>query len=279
MKVLLFCGGQGMRLREYLDDVPKPMVPLGNRPVLWHVMKYYAHFGHKDFILCLGYKGDVIKDYFLNYNEAYSNDFVLSDGGKTIDLLTSDIDSWRITFVNTGLHSSIGQRLLSVRRHLDADDDVFLANYADCLTDAPLDIVIDDLAAQDKVASFLCVRPRQTFHVVTHDDNRVVSSINDVNTSELRINGGYFVLRKEVFDFLHEGEELVVEAFKRMIETQKLMCYRYDGFWAPMDTLKDKQELEALVERGNPPWALWESSRLPPAPSPRRPVARYGDDR
>ncbi|MBV9671651.1 MAG: glucose-1-phosphate cytidylyltransferase, partial [Verrucomicrobia bacterium] len=115
MKVVLFCGGLGTRLREFGDNIPKPLVPLGYRPVLWHVMKYYAHFGHKDFILCLGYKADKIKDYFLRYDEAVSNDFVLSQGGRKVDLIRSDIDDWRITFVDTGLQSSIGQRLRSVR--------------------------------------------------------------------------------------------------------------------------------------------------------------------
>lgn len=275
MKVVLFCGGQGMRLREYAENVPKPMVPLGNRPVLWHVMKYYAHFGHRDFILCLGYKGDVIKEYFLNYNEAYSNDFVLSNGGKTVELLESDIDDWRITFVDTGLRSSIGERLLAVQRHL-GEDELFLANYADCLTDAPLDEVVDDLVVRDRLASFLCVCPRQTFHVVAHDERQVVSRIEDVTQSGLRINGGYFVLRREVFEYLREGEELVVEAFQRLIEKEELVCYPYDGFWAPMDTLKDKQDLEALFDRGNPPWALWETGGASP---PGGPVGRHEDER
>ena len=133
MKVVLFCGGLGLRLRDYADHIPKPMVPIGYRPILWHVMKYFAHFGHKEFILCLGYRGDLIKQYFLNYNECLSNDFVLSKGGKNLDLANSDIHDWRITFADTGLHSNIGQRLLAVQKYL-ASEEVFIANYSDGLT-------------------------------------------------------------------------------------------------------------------------------------------------
>src|ERR687889_1700501 len=128
MKVVLFCGGQGLRLRDYSENVPKPMVPIGYRPIMWHLMKYYAHHGHKDFILCLGHKADVIKDFFLNYSEALANDFVLTDGGRHVELLSSDIGEWRITFVDTGLHSNIGERLAAVRHHLD-EEDHFLATY------------------------------------------------------------------------------------------------------------------------------------------------------
>src|SRR5262245_21967540 len=122
MKVVLFCGGLGMRLREYSEQLPKPMIPLGYRPILWHVMKYYAHYGHKDFILCLGYKADLVKNYFLNYDECLSNDFMLSQGGKKRHLFNSDIQDWRITFVDTGRASNIGQRLKAVEDHLQGEE-------------------------------------------------------------------------------------------------------------------------------------------------------------
>ena len=153
MKVVLFCGGLGMRLRDYSEIIPKPMVNIGYRPILWHVMKYYAHYGHKEFILCLGYKADVIKDYFLNYNEYLSNDFVLTKGGKDLDLLHSDIDDWKITFVDTGLTTSIGQRLRAVQKHVGGEE-MFLANYADGLSDCPLPILIDTLRERGKTAIF-----------------------------------------------------------------------------------------------------------------------------
>src|SRR5258706_2998920 len=137
MKVVLFCGGFGMRMREYSEAVPKPMVPIGYRPILWHVMKYYAHYGHRDFVLCLGFKADVIKNYFLRYDECLSNDFVLTQGGKDVELLGRDIHDWRITFVDTGLTSNVGHRLKLVEKHLQ-DDPIFLANYTDGLSDVPL---------------------------------------------------------------------------------------------------------------------------------------------
>ena len=147
MKVVLFCGGLGTRLREHSDTIPKPLVNVGYRPILWHLMRYYAHYGHKDFILCLGYRGDLIREYFLKYNECMSNDFTLSEGGRRVELHSSDIEDWRITFVDTGLHSNIGQRLLRVREHLRGEE-VFLANYSDGLSDLPLDQHIADFSAR-----------------------------------------------------------------------------------------------------------------------------------
>src|SRR6202030_1749694 len=152
MKVVLFCGGAGMRLRGYSEDVPKPMVTIGSRPVLWHVMKYYAHFGHKDFILCLGYKANVIKNYFLEYEESVSNDFVLSKGGRDLEFMQRDIDDWRITFVDTGQRSTIGDRLRLIEPYLKGED-VFLANYSDGLTDFPLPTLIDEFSHRDGYAT------------------------------------------------------------------------------------------------------------------------------
>jgi glucose-1-phosphate cytidylyltransferase len=263
VKVVLFCGGLGLRLREHSERVPKPMVPIGYRPILWHVMKYYAHFGHKDFVLCLGYKADVVKEYFLNYNEALSNDFVLDgnghDGGPTsrVELLSSDIHDWRITFADTGLHANIGQRLKAVQRYV-AGEEVFLANYGDVLTDAPLPELVDDFLKRDKVAAFISVKPTYTFHVVTAHEDGVVERIDDVRVSDIWINGGYMILRKEIFDCIGDGEELVQEPFQRLIKQDLLIAYRYEGFWAPMDTLKDQQQLESLHETGRPPWAVWQ---------------------
>jgi len=253
MKVVLFCGGAGTRLRDYSEAIPKPMVTIGYRPILWHVMKYYASFGHKDFILCLGYKADVIKDYFLNYNEALSNDFVMQGGADNVQLLQSDIDDWRITFVDTGMKTNIGGRLQAVRKHLEGEE-MFLANYADTLTNAPISDIVEQVESSDAVASFLAVRPSQSFHVVGMDDNGRVESIRDVQKSDTWINGGYFALRQEIFDYMNEGDELVIEPFARLIEAGKLAGYRHDGFWACMDTFKEKMQLEDLYAQGDPPW-------------------------
>ena len=261
MKIVLFCGGLGMRLREHSDSVPKPMVEIGYRPILWHIMKYYAHFGHKDFILCLGYKGDVIKNYFLNYNECISNDFVLTMGSREPKLLNSDIDDWTITFADTGLKSNIGQRLEGVKQYLE-DDDIFLANYADGLTDLHLPSMMDYFMKQDKIAMFVSVKPSHSFHVVTiKDDGDQVSGIEHLTNSSIWMNGGFFIFRKQIFDYIKEGEELVNEPFQRLIKEGQLITYKYDGFWVAMDTFKDKQLLEELHEKGSSPWQVWNSNK------------------
>jgi glucose-1-phosphate cytidylyltransferase len=258
MKVVLFCGGFGMRLKEFSETIPKPLVKIGYRPILWHVMKYYAHYGQKDFILCLGYKADAIKDYFLNYNECLTNNFVLAEGGKKITLLNSDISDWQITFVDTGIAANVGQRLKAVEEYLKGED-VFLANYTDGLCDLPLDEYIDHFEQRNKIASFVSVKPSQTFHVVETDGD-LVRDIQHVAKTGLRMNGGFFIFRKEIFRYLRDGEELVVEPFQRLARDRQLVAYKHDGFWACMDTFKEKQELEDLYTRGNAPWELWKNS-------------------
>src|SRR5512143_3055087 len=224
MKVVLFCGGLGTRLKEQSGGLPKPMVNIGSRPILWHIMKYYAHYGHKDFILCLGYKADVIKNFFLNYDQCLSSDFTLSNGDKKVYQKESDIADWNITFADTGLKSNIGQRLKAVEKYLDGEE-VFLANYSDGLTDLPLNDQIDHFLREQKVASFLCVRPNLGWHFITLSADGVVEAIKDVTRSDIRINGGYFVFRKEIFDYMNEGEELLHEPFQRLVEQEQLLAY------------------------------------------------------
>jgi glucose-1-phosphate cytidylyltransferase len=261
LKVVIFCGGQGLRMREASEVAPKPMIPIGTRPVLWHVMKYYAHFGFTDFVLCLGYKAEVIKHFFLTYNEAMANDFVLSDGGAKVHLLKTDIHDWNITFVDTGLRAPIGERLRAVRDLL-ADDEVFLANYGDTLTDADLPAMIARAREQDVTASFLAVRPNYSFHVVSMQPDGRVRAMRDVMRSDIWINGGYFVLRREFLDALRPGEDLVGEPIQRLARSGQVLAQRHHGFWAPMDTLKDQQCLETLHESGDAPWQVWAPERI-----------------
>jgi glucose-1-phosphate cytidylyltransferase len=256
MKVVLFCGGLGIRMREYSETIPKPMVPIGYRPIIWHVMKYYAHYGHKDFILCLGYKADVIKNYFRNYDECVSNDFVLSGGGKNLELLNSDIDDWRITFVDTGLNANIGMRLRAVEKYVQ-NEQVFLANYTDGLSDVNLDQLVETFLQSKGLACFVSVKPKASFHMITVDEEGTVKSIEHIDKSGARINGGFFVLRTEIFQYLREREELVEEPFRRLIEAGQLLAYAHDGFWACMDTFKEMRQLDDLYSRGNAPWMVW----------------------
>ena len=264
MKVVLFCGGLGTRLREHSDTIPKPLVNIGQRPIIWHLMRYYAHFGHADFVLALGYRGDMIREYFLNYNEALSNDFTLSEGGRRIELHSRDIEGWRITFVDTGLHSNIGQRLLRVRKFVEGEE-MFLANYSDGRSDLPLHGMLEDFGRKKLVASFAAVRQwQQSFHSVETTADGVVTSLRPVRASGMRVNGGYFVLRREIYDHLREGEELVEQPFARLIEKGRLGAYPYDGFWQSMDTFKDKITFDRMDAQGQCPWMVWKAGGAAP---------------
>jgi len=256
MKVVLFCGGAGMRLRGYVDDVPKPMVKIGSRPILWHLMKYYAHFGHKDFILCLGHKGYAIKDYFLKYDESISNDFVWSRGGQKIDFINRDSDDWTITFVETGLHATIGERLKAVQPYLRGEE-YFLANYGDGLSDLHLPTMIEELQHSDAVGSLLLVQPTASFDIVRTTPDSKVAEVSALSHSDIWINGGFFVFRNEIFNYINPGDELVREPFARLIQQQALLAHKCTGFWQCMDTFKDKQCLEELNDT-NPPWKVWK---------------------
>lgn len=261
MKVVLFCGGLGLRMRSGpSDDLPKPMAPVGPRPLIWHLMRYYAHFGHTEFILCLGYGAHHIKNYFLDYRETESNDFVLSNG--SVRLLDTDIADWTITFVQTGIESAIGERLRRVRTHLDGDE-MFLANYADVLTDAPLDTMVDRFTASDAVASMMVVPPQSSFHCVEVDDAGTVSGITPVAEMPLWSNAGFFVLRKEIFDHIPPGGDLVADGCVALAKQGRLLAYPYRGFWRPTDTVKERFALNDAYDHGDRPWMLWdrESSR------------------
>jgi glucose-1-phosphate cytidylyltransferase len=262
MKVIIFCGGKGLRLRDFSETTPKPMVPVGPRPIIWHTMKYYAHHGHKEFILALGHKADSIKNFFLKYSEEMSNDFVLTDGGRSVKLLSSDINDWKITFVDTGIESNIGQRLMRARDHLGSDK-MFMCSYADCLTDAPLDDMIDRFERSNKAMSFIAVKPSSSFHALQYDAGGDLVAIKPADQLGLYINGGYWIMRPEVFDHIKPGEEVVEEPMQRMIKAKKLTAYRYDGFWACMDTFKEKMMLDDMVNSGRAKWQVWRNSTSP----------------
>ena len=257
MKVVLFCGGLGMRLREEGGNTPKPLVKIGYRPILWHIMKYYAHYGHTDFILCLGYQADAIKRFFVNYSEFESNDFVLSQGGKNLSLLNQDISDWRITFVDTGLNASIGERLAAVQEHVEGEE-WFLANYTDGLTDLDLDEMIEFAKTRDTVATFLAVHPNVTFHTIDIGNDGTVLGFKAAGREGERINGGYFVMKSKIFEYLQPGEDLVAEPFERLIKDSQLAAYEFDGFWACMDTFKEKQLLEDIHHSERAPWQVWQ---------------------
>jgi glucose-1-phosphate cytidylyltransferase len=256
-----------MRLRGYIDDVPKPMVHIGTRPILWHLMKYYAHFGQKQFIICLGYKGNVIKDYFLRYDEFVSNDFVWSQGGKKNDFINRDIDDWTITFVETGINSTIGERLKAVEPYLK-DEEMFLANYGDGLSDLELPLMVDEFRESNAIGSLLLVQPTASFDTVQLSPEGRVRQVSALSQSNIWINGGFFVFRSNIFHYINPGDELVRQPFQRLIERGDLLAHKCTGFWQCMETFKDKQCLEDLNQR-HASWKVWNHSS---AAAPNQPA-------
>jgi glucose-1-phosphate cytidylyltransferase len=258
MKVVLFCGGLGTRIREYSENIPKPMVPVGNHPIMLHVMQYYSQYGHKDFVLCLGYKANTIKEFFLNYKPQTYMDCVVSGFGSKVELLGRPEEEWRVTLLDTGIWRNIGQRLWAVRDHVK-DEEMFLANYSDGLTDVNLDHMVETFKKSGKLACFLAVRPPLTYHLADIAEDGSVAAFRSSDRSDIWINGGYFILRPEIFDYMREGEELVLEPFSRLIADDQLLAYRHESFWRSMDTLRDRQILEDLVEQGEMPWRKCDS--------------------
>ena len=255
MKVVLFCGGLGTRIREYSESVPKPMVPVGNQPILMHVMQYYSAYGHRDFVLCTGYKSNVIKDYFLKVRPEDYSDVVISGNGRKVETIGDAPPDWTISLIDTGTWRNIGQRLYAVKKYVE-DEEFFLANYSDGLTDAPLPEMIEKFKASGKLACFLAVRPPFTFHLVEFGDDGNVERLRANTEADIWVNAGYFIFRRGFFDYMKEGDELVLDPFNRLIADNKLMAYRYNGFWRAMDTLKYRQDLEAMVEKGDMPWRV-----------------------
>jgi glucose-1-phosphate cytidylyltransferase len=259
MKVVLFCGGQGLRMRGAAPaGVPKPLVQLGRRPLLWHVMRYYAHWGHRDFILCLGHGGEAIKEYFVSGEGWRSSDFTMSfGGGSGPELLgRDDMRDWRVTFVDTGADANIAERLMAVRPLLRGEE-TFLANYADCLTDHPLPDLIEDAWDRRAVGAFLATRPGTGLRLVEQDADGTVRGFRPAEETALRVNGGFFVFDRDIFDHIRPGEDLTEGPFSRLAEKRLLLAHRYDGFWRPCDTPKDLRALEGMMARGPAPWELW----------------------
>ncbi len=253
MKVVLFCGGLGTRIREYSENVPKPMIPLGHQPIMRHVMEYYSNHGHTDFVLCLGYKAQTIKDFFLSAKPQTFADCIVSGGGHDVELLGEQPVDWRVALIDTGVWRNIGQRLWAVRKHVE-NEPMFLANYSDGLSDVDLSDMVAQFEKSDKVGCFLAVRPPLTYHLVDMAEDGRVREFRSSDRADIWINGGYFIFRPEIFDYMREGEELVLEPFERLIAKDLLMAYRHEGFWRSMDTLRDWQSLQDLVERGETPW-------------------------
>jgi glucose-1-phosphate cytidylyltransferase len=260
VKVVLFCGGLGTRLREHSDTIPKPLVTIGYQPILWYLMKYYAHYGHTDFVVCLGYRGDLIKDFFVDYSPRHAGDFELSRGKIRFQSKATDVPDWNIQFIDTGLHSNIGMRLRAVKPYLEGES-VFHANYSDQLSDLPLPEYLARFERSNAIAGFVAVRPSQSYHIATIAEDGSVLGMKAASENDFWINGGYMALRSEIFDYINEGEELVEEPFRRLIEAGRLYSYKYTGFWRAMDTFKDKISFDRMWGQREEPWKVWDERR------------------
>ena len=271
MKVVLFCGGMGLRMRGFTQSLPKPMVLLGKRPVLWHLMSYYAHYGHRDFVLCLGYKGHAIREFFENTAEWLSLHAPALEGEARA--IKAETARWNISFVDTGENTNIGGRLRAVR-HL-VEQEAFLANYSDGLTDCPVPELVARFHRTRSVATMLACRPNTSFHFVSTCADGVVTRMGELKTADLWVNAGFFVLSPEIFDYMAPGEELVEEPFSRLIEVEKLAAHPFDGFWRCVDTPKDLAGMETLLHERRAAWQVWRDGRTNPRPAgARRPGTR-----
>ena len=260
MKVVILCGGYGTRIRGVADDLPKPMIPVGRYPILWHVMKYYAQRGHRDFVLCLGYKGQAIKEFFLNY-EALTRDFTITFGQeKTLEFHSShDEADWRVTLADTGLAAMTGARIRRIRRYV-AGEPTFMLTYGDSLGDVDLDALVAFHRSHGRVLTVTGVRPPGRFGELMADANGCVTEFNEKpQATGGRISGGFFVCRREIFDYLDDREDLVFEQepIRRLVDDRQMMVYEHEGFWQPMDTHREYQLLNALFDSGNAPWVVW----------------------
>lgn len=260
MKTVILCGGQGTRIRGVADDLPKPMIPIGGLPILWHIMKHYAEAGLDDFVLCLGYKGQVIKDFFLNY-EAHTRDLTIKLGGKpSLRYHSAPSESWRVTLADTGQSSMTGARVRRVRRYLD-DGKSFALTYGDGVGDVDLKKLVKFHESHGRIVTVTGVRPPGRFgELVSRADGRVTEFNEKPQASGGRISGGFFVCRPELFDYLEGGDDLSLEEepMRRLAKDGQLMVYEHDGFWHPMDTFRDYKLLNDLCERGKAPWMKWK---------------------
>ena len=262
MRVVVFAGGAPLLLSADGQPAPKPMVRLGAHPVLWHVMRIHASFGWDDFVLCLGRGADLIKSYFLEYEEALSNDFVLTGSSREVRLLRSDMDRWRITFADTGRQAPVLHRLRAVRQLVE-DEELFCASYGDVLTDAPLDEYLRDFQTCGELAGVLAVRPRAGAGLLEIGAGGLVDNVHSLQDDGRWIAGGYFFFRRGIFDELTD-DSMLEGLLPRLATKGQLRAYTHDGFWSGMDSLRDVQLLNALVEAGEAPW-----QRRTAQPAPR----------
>lgn len=256
MKVVILAGGYGTRMREETEFKPKPMVEVGGHPVLWHIMKNFASFGHTDFVIATGYKSEIIKDYFLNY-KARNNDFTISLGNReSLVIHGQDNEDWKVTVADTGINTLTGGRLLGVSKYLDPNED-FLVAYGDGLANVGIDKLIASHKASNKIATLTVVQPQSRFGLVDIDSNNAVTKFREKPQVEGWINVGFFVMNQKVLGYIDPEGPLEQEPLSNLASDGELNAFRHEGFWQPMDTYREAQQLNELWNSGNAPWKSW----------------------
>jgi len=256
MKVVILAGGMGTRLNEETDRIPKPMVEIGNWPILWHIMKIYGHYGFNDFIICLGYKGYVIKEYFNNYF-LHMSDVTLNLQSDTMEVHQKRAEPWRITLIDTGLDTQTGGRLKHIARYLD--DGPFCFTYGDGLSDIDIKTLVDFHKTHGKIATVTAIVPPGRFGTLRLDGNKVTNMAEKMDNENTPINGGFFVLDPKALEFISDDRTIWERGpMEALSNNGELMAFHHEGFWQPMDTLRDKILLEELWNSGNAPWKVWE---------------------
>ncbi len=255
MKVVILCGGKGTRFREYPEEIPKPLAPVGGKPILWHLMKLYSHYGYKDFVLCLGYKGDMIKKYFLE-EEWRASDFTMNLKNRQKQTLAAgDEEDWNITFADTGAETNTGGRLKRIEKYIPEGEDFFAA-YGDGLADVNIKELLEFHKKKGKIATITTLRPYSQFGIVEIDDS-IVTSFKEKPKLDYWINGGFFVFRKEIFSHIGDNDVLEKKTFETLAAKKEIAAYKFEGFWQCMDTFKDYQSFNELWEKGAP-WKVWK---------------------
>ena len=258
MKVVILCGGYGTRIRDITDDIPKPMIPIGPYPILWHIMKYYSNSSYNNFVLCLGYKKDVIKDFFLNY-AAHTRDFTIALGKQdSIDFHTNhDESDWKVTLADTGLNSMTGARIKKIQKYVGNED--FILTYGDGVGDIDIDALLSFHKSHNKALTVTGVRPPGRFGELVSENGQIIEFNEKPQVSGGRISGGFFVARSSLFNYINDDEKLVFEKepMNKLVKDGEIMVYEHDGFWQPMDTSREFNLLNDLYEKGEAPWVKW----------------------
>ena len=258
MKTVILCGGYGTRIRDVSEDIPKPMIPIGPYPIVWHIMKYYASYGFNDFVLCLGYKKNVFKDFFINY-EAHTKDCTISLGRNEEIKFHTDHDEsdWTVTLADTGLNSLTGARVSRIKKYVGDED--FLLTYGDGVGDIDIDKLVDFHKSHGKILTVTGVRPPGRFGELVTENGQVTEFNEKPQAAGGVISGGYFVASSKIFDYLHDDESLMLEKepMKKLVQDGQYMVYEHDGFWQPMDTSREYTLLNDLYNEGKAPWVKW----------------------